>query len=66
MIELLNANEGIIATISVIVSIAIAIIGFCINRNIAKIAQNQDVKNNSKGLQGGRDVVDRSINNYKN
>ena len=66
MIELLNANEGIIATISVIVSIAIAKIGFCINRNIAKIAQNQDVKNNSKGLQGGRDVVDRSINNYKN
>jgi len=61
MIELLNANEGAIAFIGLIVSIIIAIIGFCINKNISKITQNQDIKNNSKGLQGGRDIVDRSI-----
>ncbi|MCK5123201.1 MAG: hypothetical protein KAQ87_03570 [Candidatus Pacebacteria bacterium] len=62
MIEFLNANEGVIAMIGVIVSVVIAIIGFCINKNIAKISQNQNVKNNSKGLQGGGDVVDKSIN----
>ncbi|GAX61631.1 MAG: hypothetical protein K8F52_09475 [Candidatus Scalindua rubra] len=62
MIEFLNNNQGLIAAIGVIVSIVIAIIGFCINRNISKIAQNQDIKNNSKGLQGGRDAVDKSIN----
>ncbi|MCK5029217.1 MAG: hypothetical protein KAR57_06255 [Bacteroidales bacterium] len=62
MIEFLNANEGVIAIIGVIVSIIIAIIGFYINKNITKISQNQNVKNNSKGLQGGGDVIDKSIN----
>ncbi len=62
MIEFLNANEGVIATIGVIISVIIAIIGFYINKNISKISQRQDVKNNSKGLQGGRDAVDKSIN----
>ena len=62
MFEFLNANEGVIAMIGVVVSVIIAIIGFCINRNISKITQNQNIKNNSKGLQGGGDVVDKSIN----
>jgi predicted CDP-diglyceride synthetase/phosphatidate cytidylyltransferase len=61
MINFLNANEGVIAMIGVIISIIIAIIGFCINKNISKITQNQNIKNNSKGLQGVGDVADRSI-----
>lgn len=62
MIEILNTNEGVISAVSLIVGIVIAIIGFCINKNISKITQNQNIKNNSKGLQGGGDVVDKSIN----
>ena len=62
MIEFLNANEGVIAMIGVIVSIVIAILGFFINKNVAKISQNQNIKNNSKGLQGGCDVIDKSTN----
>lgn len=65
MIDFLNSIQGLIAVIGVILSIVIAIIGFCINKNISKITQNQDVKNNSKGIQGGRDVVDKSVN-FKN
>lgn len=61
MIDFLNANEGVISMIGVMISIIIAIIGFCINKNISKITQNQNIKNNSKGLQGGGDVADRSI-----
>ena len=62
MIEFLNANEGVVAMIGVVIGAIIAIIGFCINKNITKISQNQNMKNNSKGLQGGGDVVDKSIN----
>ena len=65
MIEFLNANEGAIAMIGVVVSVIIAIIGFCINKNISKITQNQNIENNSKGLQGGGDVIDKSINSGK-
>lgn len=62
MIEFLNSNEGVISAISLVIGIVIAIIGFCINKNISKITQNQNIKNNSKGLQGGGDVIDKSIN----
>jgi len=60
LIELLNSNEGVIAMIGLIISIAIAIIGFYINKKVAKISQNQNIGNNSKGLQGGRDAIDNS------
>ncbi len=66
MLEFLNAHQGPIAVIGIIISIVITIIGFFItNKNITKITQKQNIKNNSKGLQGGRDVVDKSIN-FKN
>lgn len=62
MIEFLNANEGVISAVSLVVGVVIAIIGFLINKNISKITQNQSMKNNSKGIQGGRDSVDNSFN----
>ncbi|MCK5474955.1 MAG: hypothetical protein KAI71_00045 [Candidatus Pacebacteria bacterium] len=53
MIEFLNANEGVIATIGVIVSIVIAILGFYINKNIKIISnkQEQKARNNAKQYQ---------------
>jgi uncharacterized membrane protein len=62
MLEVLNANEGVIATISLVVVIVIAIIGFYINKNISKFSQNQKVEKGSKGLQAGRDAIDNSYN----
>jgi len=63
MAEFLNANQGIVAAVGIIISIIITIIGFSItNRNITKITQKQKLKDSSKGIQGGRDAVDKSIN----
>lgn len=62
MLNFLNSNPGLISAIEVLVTVIIAIIGFFINKNISKINQRQEIKNNSKGLQGGRDSVDRSVN----
>lgn len=56
MFEFLNANEGVIAAIGVIVSIAIAIIGFFINKNITKIIQKQKSGDNSTNNQAGGDI----------
>jgi hypothetical protein len=61
MIETLNSNGGIVTAIGVIVGVVIAIIGFFINKNITKIRQSQKIKNKSKGLQGGRDAIDNSV-----
>jgi len=65
MINFLNTNEGIIAAVGVIVSIVIAIIGFFINKNVAKIRQNQSTGNDSKAFQAGRDASDNSVNTKK-
>lgn len=62
MIEFLNANDGVIAMIGVVVGVIIAIIGFCINKNILKITQNQSVGNKGKGIQAVGDVKDKSQN----
>lgn len=56
MIEFLNANEGVIAMIGVIVSIVIAILGFFINKNIVKISQKQKSGDNSTNNQAGGDI----------
>ncbi len=65
MINFLNTNEGVIATVGVIVSVAIAIVSFFINKNVAEIKQNQSTGNDSKALQAGRDTNDNSINTKK-
>lgn len=62
MIEFLNANEGVISAISLVVGIIIAIIGFYINKNISKITQNQSVGSKGKGIQAMNDVNDESQN----
>lgn len=56
MIEFLNNNQGLIAVIGVMVSIVIAIIGFCINKNIVKISQKQKSGDNSANNQAGGDI----------
>ena len=56
MIEFLNNIQGLIAVIGVMVSIAIAIIGFCINKNIVKISQKQKSGDNSTNNQAGGDI----------
>ena len=56
MIEFLNVNEGVIAIIGVIVSIVIAIIGFCINKNITKISQKQKSGDNSTNNQASGNI----------
>jgi len=59
MIDYLNQNPALTDIITIIVTIA----GFFFtNKNITKVVQNQNVTGNSKGIQGGRDIVDRSIN----
>jgi len=62
MLNFLNTNPGLISAIEVLVVIIIAVIGFFINKNISKINQKQEVGDNSKAMQGGRDTVDKSIN----
>ena len=66
MIDYLNENQGVIAIISLIVSVVIAAIGFKINKNVNKIInvkKGQDVSgNNSKAIMAGGNVVDKSIN----
>jgi len=62
MIEFLNANEGLISAIGVIMSIVIAILGFYINKNIVKISQNQSTGNKGKENQAGNDIKDESQN----
>ena len=51
MIEFLNANEGVISATSLVVGIIIAIIGFCINKNIKIISNKQEQKAKDKAKQ---------------
>lgn len=65
MVNYLNTNEGVVAAVGVLVSIVIAVIGFFINKNIAKIRQNQRVGNNSRALQAGGNITDKSVSTKK-
>ncbi|TRZ77706.1 hypothetical protein D4R87_02220 [bacterium] len=56
MLKFLNNNQGLIAAIAVIVGIVIAIIGFFVNKNVAKINQNQKSGDNSNNNQSGGDI----------
>lgn len=56
MVNFLNSNEGVIAMIGVIISIVIAILGFYINKNVAKISQKQKSGDNSTNNQAGGNI----------
>ncbi len=63
MIEFLNQNQGLVSVIGIVISMIVTIIGFFItNKNITKIKQSQQLGAGAKGLQAGRDAIDRSSN----
>jgi hypothetical protein len=63
MIDYLNNNQGVISAISILISVVITIVGFFItNKNITNLKQQQNIKEKSKGIQGGRDATDNSSN----